>query len=191
LNIITFSEDIVSVEPLRLSPPVLETLQRNLLLFFTGMSRQSSTILRHQRQSTEDNAAVVIDSLHEIKRLAINMAEALPSGKLGDFAALLDQSWYRKKLPAPNISNSFIDECYTMARANGALGGKITGAGGGGFLMLYCPEEHQSRLTKLLEKEGLLKMGFRFERQGAQVVLNNLHSSKRRNTDKEHLALSD
>ncbi len=100
------------------------------------------------------------------------MQACLECGDLDEFARLLDYSWQEKRRLAPGLSTGFIDECYTLALKNGASAGKITGAGGGGFLMLYCHEQTQDAVTKALEERGLKRMNFHFDHQGASVVLN-------------------
>jgi len=172
LNMISFSSEGVTVEPLSISPETLEQLQSRLMLFFTGTSRRSSTILRYQKRESEKQEGVVVHSLHAIKELALSIREALEQGDLQTFGELLDLSWQNKKNLAPNLSNSFIDQCYMAAQKAGAVGGKITGAGGGGFLMLYCPEEYQPQVTHTLEDMGLRRMDFAFDHEGAQVLLN-------------------
>ncbi len=116
---------------------------------------------------------VVLESLHGIKGLAIEMRQALEQGKLDRVGELLDLSWELKKRLAPDITNPFIDECYWLARANGALGGKVTGAGGGGFLLFYCPVARQGRVAETLRARGLVRVDFDFDSSGVQVLLNN------------------
>ncbi len=175
LNVITFRSHGVTVEPLRIDPEVRQTLERRLLLFFTGSSRVSTSILKHQRKSTQDQDDTVLQALHNIKRVACEMQACLEQGDLDKFAQLLDYSWQEKRRLAPGLSNSSIDEWYELARQQGAAGGKITGAGGGGFLLLYCEEQAQERVTQALEAQGLKRMDFLFDRQGATVVLNMAH----------------
>jgi D-glycero-alpha-D-manno-heptose-7-phosphate kinase len=172
LNKITFSNQGVTVEPLNIDPGVQQTLGTRLMLFFTGSSRESTSILKHQRKSTENQDGPVLQALHNIKRVAIEVQACLEKGDLDEFARLLDYSWQEKRRLAPGLSTGFIDECYNLALHNGASAGKITGAGGGGFLLLYCHEPAQERVTSALEERGLKRMNFRFDQQGATVVLN-------------------
>ena len=172
LNRITFSANGVTVEPLKVASEVRATLERRLLLFFTGSSRESTSILKHQRSSTEKRDASVLEALHNIKQVAVDVQACLEAGDLDEFARLLDYSWREKRRLAPNLSTGFIDECYALALECGARGGKITGAGGGGFLLLYCPEEAQNAVTQTLEERGLKRMNFHFDQQGATVILN-------------------
>ena len=171
-NTITFRREGVSVEPLQITPEVRQTLERRLLLFFTGSSRESTSILKHQRKSTQDQDDTVLQALHTIKKVAREVQSCLEQGDLDEFAHLLDFSWREKRRLAPGLSTGFIDECYDLALQQGAAGGKITGAGGGGFLLLYCEEQAQERVTRALEERGLKRMNFRFDQQGATVVLN-------------------
>jgi D-glycero-alpha-D-manno-heptose-7-phosphate kinase len=171
-NTITFRREGVSVEQLQIAPAVRQTLERRLLLFFTGSSRESTSILKHQRKSTQDQDDTVLQALHNIKKVASEMQSCLEQGDLDEFAHLLDYAWREKRRLAPGLSTSFIDECYDLALQQGAAGGKITGAGGGGFLLLYCEELAQERVTRALEERGLKRMNFHFDQQGATVVLN-------------------
>ncbi len=172
LNKITFTRQGVTVEPLRIAPEVRQALERRLLLFFTGTSRESTSILKHQRKSTEEQDGAVLQALHHIKQVAIDVQACLERGDLEEFARLLDYAWQEKRRLAPGLSTGFIDECYSLALHHGAAAGKITGAGGGGFLLLYCREQAQEAVTGALEERGLKRMNFRFDQQGAAVVLN-------------------
>jgi D-glycero-alpha-D-manno-heptose-7-phosphate kinase len=171
-NTITFRNEGVTVEPLQIASEVRESLERRLLLFFTGSSRESTSILKHQRKSTQDQDETVLQALHRIKRIACEVQSCLEQGDLEEFARLLDYSWREKRHLAPGLSTGFIDECYDLALQRGAAGGKITGAGGGGFLLLYCEEQAQESVTRALEERGLKRMNFHFDQQGATVLLN-------------------
>ena len=171
-NTITFTSEGVTVEPLQIAPEVRQTLERRLLLFFTGSSRDSTSILKHQRQSTQEQDETVLQALHNIKHVACEMRACLEQGDLDEFARLLEYSWQEKRRLAPGLSTGFIDDCYDLALQQGATAGKITGAGGGGFLLLYCEEQSQESVTRALEERGLTRMNFHFDQQGATVVLN-------------------
>jgi len=158
LNKITFTSQGVTVEPLKIIPEVRQTLERRLLLFFTGSSRESTSILKHQRKSTEDADGEVLQALHNIKQVAVEVQTCLERGDLDEFARLLHYAWQEKRRLAPGLSTGFIDECYNLAREQGATAGKITGAGGGGFLLLYCPEQAQEAVTQALESRGLKRI---------------------------------
>jgi D-glycero-alpha-D-manno-heptose-7-phosphate kinase len=170
LNCITFSADGVKVEPLQVQGEISQALERRLMLFFTGSSRQSSNILRYQKKKGEEGDERVIQRLTAIKELGAAIRQTLEAGDLDAFGDLMHRSWVQKRALAPNISNDSINEVYELARSNGATGGKITGAGGGGFLMLYCQEAYQDAVTEALEGSGLRRMGFAFDTGGAQVM---------------------
>ncbi|MCZ7570626.1 MAG: hypothetical protein M5U01_18835 [Ardenticatenaceae bacterium] len=176
INVITFDREGVTVEPVRMSDSVLTQLEQSLLLFFTGSTRESSKILHEQKRASEEDQEPVVNALHAIKALAQEVRRRLETGDLDGFGELLHRAWEHKKTLASSITNPFIDRCYDLARRNGAIGGKITGAGGGGFLMLYCPLRHQEAVTAALEREGVVRMDFRFDFRGATVLLNTLRS---------------
>jgi D-glycero-alpha-D-manno-heptose-7-phosphate kinase len=170
LNAITFASTGVTVEPLLVAPDALERLQRRLLLFFTGTARDSATILKAQQRASAQGEAQTLDGLHRIKEAARACRDCLEAGDLDGIGILLHEGWQQKRRLAPGISNQRIDELYDMALANGALGGKITGAGGGGFLLLYCHEARQEALTEALEPRGLRRMDFHFEERGVTTA---------------------
>src|SRR6266566_4972800 len=126
LNKITFSSEGVTVEPLNIAPGVRQMLEQRLMLFYTGSSRESTSILKHQRKSTEERDGTVLQALHNIKQVAGEVQICLERGDLDEFARLLDYSWQEKRRLAPGLSTSFIDELYTLALAKGASAGKIT-----------------------------------------------------------------
>ena len=170
LNCITFSRNGVDVEPLRMPPGACEALEKRLMLFFTGTSRQSSTILRRQTQASQQGDRNTIHRLQALKELGQQVRTVLEQGDLAVFSELLHQSWMEKRRLAEGITNPFLDQCYQTAREHGALGGKVTGAGGGGFLMLYCPEDRQGAVTEALTGLGLQRRAFTFDSQGVQVM---------------------
>jgi D-glycero-alpha-D-manno-heptose-7-phosphate kinase len=172
LNKLTFTAEGTTCEPLQILPQVRQTLEGRLMLFFTGSSRESTSILKHQRKSTEERNDTVLQALHHIKQVAVEMQTCLEQGDLDEFARLMHSAWQEKRRLAPGLSTSLIDDWYDLARAHGAAGGKITGAGGGGFLLLYCAEARQQELTEVLEQQGLKRMNFHFDQQGATVLLN-------------------
>lgn len=174
LNYISFHQaGDATVEPISLPQDVMRELQRNLMLFFTGVSHNSWSILKSQEDSSNKYGGPAIHSLHEIRQLAKSMQDALLAGNLRRFGSQLDDGWKAKRKISDKISNSRIDELYDLARSNGAGGGKITGAGGGGFLLLYCEKEAQEPVRAAFAKEGLREMTFEFDFQGAQVVVND------------------
>ena len=174
LNALTFAAEGVAVEPVRIAPEVLALLERNLLLFFTGATRSANAILRHQTKASADDRGEAVAALHAIKEAARETRRCLERGDLRAYADILAESWEQKKRLAAGISNSRVDELYELARRHGALGGKLAGAGGGGFLMLYCEQEHQPAVTGALERAGLYRMDYHFDRGGAQVLTNAL-----------------
>lgn len=174
LNFITFHEDGTSyVEPIPLRSDCQRQLESSLMLFFTGVAHNSWKLLQEQEQSTKKCTGCTLDSLHEIRKLAHRMRAALANADIWSFGDLLNESWQAKKRISPNISNSLIDEAYELARRNGALGGKIAGAGGGGFLLLLCEDQYQEKVREALSAMKLREMAFAFDSQGAKVVAND------------------
>lgn len=171
-NVFTFTAEGVSVEPLFLSRETVNRLQSNLLLFFTGSSRSTSDILSHQKKASSEEVPAVLEALHTVRAMAVEVRQCLMRGDLERFGELLDRNWTCKKRFSPGVTTRHIDRCYSIARSNGALGGKITGAGGGGFLMVYCEDGARERVTRALEAEGLRRMDYSFEHSGAQVLMN-------------------
>jgi D-glycero-alpha-D-manno-heptose-7-phosphate kinase len=143
------------------------------MLFFTGSSHHSWTILEEQETSTLGTGSRTVDSLHELQKLVEPMKAALLGGELSEFGLLLHKAWEIKKGLSSKISNTRINEMYESALRNGAIGGKITGAGGGGFLLLFCPKQHQQSVRNSLAGMGAREMGFEFDFQGAQVVTDD------------------
>jgi D-glycero-alpha-D-manno-heptose-7-phosphate kinase len=162
----------VEVSALRLSNHTLEELRSSLVLFFTGIQRESFDILSQQQQDTQRGDAQVIDSLHEVKLIGYQIKAALELGDLDRFGLLLDEHWQTKKRRSAKMSSSQIDRWYAAGKEAGALGGKILGAGGGGFLMFYCPSEDRLALRQRMAAEGLLEMNFQFDMEGTKVLMN-------------------
>ena len=160
----------VEAWPLKVSRETRDNLEDNLLLFFTGYSRNASAILQEQDQKSKSNDQEMIENLHFIKDLGLQSQKALESGDLEEFARLMDVHWQRKKLRSGGMSNPKINEWYELARANGALGGKLIGAGGGGFLMFYA--EEKTRLRHAMAKAGLQEVRFRFNFEGTKLVIS-------------------
>jgi len=161
-------DDRVQVSLLRLSSEALSNLEDNLLLFFTGYTRSASQILADQDQRTRSMDQSMIDNLHFVKELGYQSRCALEAGNLRQFAEIMHTHWEHKKRRSGAMSNSSIDEYYELARANGALGGKLIGAGGGGFLMFYT--EDKTRVRRAMLAAGLREVRFRFDFQGTTVV---------------------
>ena len=174
LNYIRFNPDgATQVEALQLDPGVLSALQANLMLFFTGAAHHSWDILADQEESTRLPAGPAVEALHQVKEAGSLMKEALLCGNLEHFGHLLDDAWQAKKRVSQRISNPRIDHFYAVAREHGAVGGKITGAGGGGFLLLYAEPAFQASVRVALQAEGLQEMAFAFDTQGPQVIVND------------------
>jgi D-glycero-alpha-D-manno-heptose-7-phosphate kinase len=172
LNCFEFTEEGVTVTPLKMTGANVRTLEKRLMLFYTGATRQAREILAEQREKSEQRSGRTIEALHQIKALGWQIKDAIEAGRFDDFGAMLHESWQHKKQLASGVSNSFIDEAYAAAQHAGATGGKITGAGGGGFLMLYCAEEHQDAVRVALEALGLRQIRCAFEFEGTRVLLN-------------------
>ncbi len=158
----------VEAWPLKLTEETLFNLEDNLLLFFTGYSRSASNILKEQDVKSKEKNQNMIDNLHFIKELGLKSKDALEKSDLHEFADLMNVHWEHKKQRSSNMSNSHIDEWYNLARKNGALGGKVIGAGGGGFLMFYADDK--ARLRHAMREAGLQEVRFRFDFYGTQVV---------------------
>jgi D-glycero-alpha-D-manno-heptose-7-phosphate kinase len=174
LNYISFHADgTTRVEPLTLDAILMQELQSNLMLFFTGSAHNSWTILREQEDSTRAQRTSTVEALHEVKELGAQMRKALEAGELRRFGELLDQGWQAKRRVSSKISTPRIDHLYEVARCAGAIGGKITGAGGGGFLLVYCERDKQQSVREALSTEGVQEMAFAFDTQGAQVIVND------------------
>jgi len=177
LNTIEFSDEGVYVAPLSLPSGIVSALNRRLLLFNAGQARNSADILGPQRADTAKQAKT-IDALHRMKSLAVEMTQALQAGELDDFGELLDRAWQEKKSLSERVSSSAIDQYYAAARQAGALGGKITGAGGGGFLLLYCPLDCQEEVRETLKKLGLCEMMFDIDFMGTQIANGEWQSAR-------------
>jgi len=162
------SGDVV-VSPLSISASATKELQDSLLLFFTGISRSSRQILQQQKNDTEVLENEVIDSLHVTKELGYRVKASLEQGDINNFGLLLEEHWQNKKRRSGNISNSAIDSWYDVAKNAGATGGKIIGAGGGGFLMLHCQPDVKKSVRMAMNSEGLREMPFEFDYEGAQM----------------------
>ncbi len=167
LRFIEFKPDgTVHSAKLEINEDALRSLNDNLMLFYTGFARSSESILSEQQTKIDDNAML----LKEIKEMALEARKEIESGNLDEIGKMLHKSWRLKKKLAKKISNGQIDDLYETAQRAGALGGKISGAGGGGFLLLYCPYQSQSRVRAALK--ALKELPFRFENDGSKVIFN-------------------
>jgi D-glycero-alpha-D-manno-heptose-7-phosphate kinase len=154
VNFIEFHGDRVTVNSLKLSRDILNELEYNLLLVDTGKVRQSSDIIAHQVDRYERHEQESVHALRELKRLTLQMKDRMLRCEWDDFAHLLDEEWQQKKRMSDRISNPELDDLYALARSEGAVGGKITGAGGGGFMLLWCEFESKHRVSEALRARG-------------------------------------
>jgi D-glycero-alpha-D-manno-heptose-7-phosphate kinase len=161
----------VDVTRLELDVDLVESLEHNILMFYTNEMRDATAILKRQDEATRTKDRVVVRSLREIKDIGLEICESISKGNLRRFGELLDVHWQSKKQLSNGISNPQIDAWYELAKQNGAIGGKISGAGGGGFLMLYC-EENKTRLREAMRSAGLRELKFRFDFEGSKVVFD-------------------
>jgi D-glycero-alpha-D-manno-heptose-7-phosphate kinase len=161
-----FKDDKVIVNPLRIKPIILNELAFNLVLYNTETSRLSSKIIENQKKNILSKNEVTLEATHKLKQQAVMMKEAILKGELNKIGEILDYGWQNKKLMAKGISNPLIDEIYQTAMDNGASGGKISGAGGGGFIFFYCPENTRSKVIAALKKFGGESKRYEFTTQG-------------------------
>jgi D-glycero-alpha-D-manno-heptose-7-phosphate kinase len=161
----------VRVSPLRMSRSTASELESELLLFYTGITRESRAVLESQSRAAVGGKKGTVEGLHKIKQIGIDSRNALESGDLEQFGRLLHEHWITKKAMTPETTTPEIDATYELARKNGATGGKIMGAGGGGFFMFHCSKDRRT-LTEALEKRGLKRMSYRFEYEGAKTVID-------------------
>jgi D-glycero-alpha-D-manno-heptose-7-phosphate kinase len=171
LTCFTFNEDgTVKAEPLKLDMDTLFDLEDNVLLFFTGFSRSAGTLLKEQLVKTKSNDEEMLKNLHYVKELGVKSKRALEDGKPLLFGELMHEHWENKKRRSAGMSNPHIDEWYELARCNGAAGGKLVGAGGGGFLMFYASD--RNKLRHAMRRAGLEEVRFRFDFEGTKIVLS-------------------
>ncbi|MFC1917396.1 GHMP kinase [Chloroflexota bacterium] len=165
LNYIRFSKDEgVSVEPIACRQETKEELARKLLLFYTGVSTQSDIILTEQQKKTPDNLHI----LDKMVELSENLRDALIDNDLTEFGNILHEGWVHKQKLASKITNPIIDEYYEKARSAGAIGGKMLGSAGGGFILIYCEESNQNKVREALS--GLREVSIDFEPEGSRII---------------------
>ena len=165
-NFMEFSKDKVIVNPLRIKQNYVNELQYNLLLYYTGTSRLSSKIIELQSKNVTQKNAISIEAMHRLKEQAILMKEALLTGKLNQIGEILYRSWLYKKQTADGITNPLIDTIFEEALKQGATGGKISGAGGGGFIFFYCPGDTRFKVINKLHEFGGEFRRFQFTHTG-------------------------
>lgn len=168
-NFIEFSKDGVVVNPLRVAQDTLDELHYNLLLCYTGKTRFSSNILQEQTANVVSRQVSVMDGLSELKSLTIDMKRALLTGECRAFGELLNDAWQLKRTLASGITDVRIDEMYAEARRGGAIGGKLLGAGGGGFLLFFVPFTKRDRVREVLDRLGGQTVDFQFEHRGSRA----------------------
>jgi len=166
----TFNKDgSVLAKPLEIARQTIYDLEDNLLLFFTGFSRSASAILKDQNVKSQSNDREMIENLNYVKTLGLRSQKLLESGNLSEFGELMHEHWEHKKRRSGGMSNPKIDEWYQLAINNGAIGGKLVGAGGGGFLMFMAKDRNQ--LRKVLTQSGLEEVRFKFDFEGTKVMM--------------------
>lgn len=162
-------DDSVKVESLKISDDTLFELEDNLMLFFTGFSRKAGKILNDQKIKSENKNKFMIENLNEVKKLGIESKKALEMGDLEVFGEIMNEHWENKKKRSSNITSSTINDWYEIAKQNGAIGGKLVGAGGGGFLMFMARD--RNKLRKALTKAGMQEVRFRFDFEGTKTLI--------------------
>lgn len=165
-NFMEFYADRVIVNPLRIRKSYLNELEFNIVLYYTGTSRLSAIIIEQQKKEFTKKKNKSVEAAHKLKEQAVKMKETILTGKFDDIGKILDFGWYYKKQMAPGITNDMIDEIYETAKTAGATGGKISGAGGGGFIMFYCPGNTRHNVINALEQFGGEVYKFSFTSQG-------------------------
>ncbi|MBL7766579.1 MAG: dehydrogenase [Chitinophagaceae bacterium] len=169
VNFMEFYEDNkVIVNPLRIRSQYIHELENNLLLYYTASSRESATIIKQQQENVHQKKSASIEAMHNLKQQAQQMKEALLKGKLHQIGEILDYGFQQKRMMAANISNSHLDDLYTLAKSAGATGGKISGAGGGGFMIFYCPGNARFAVMEALQKVDGSFMPYSFTKHGLQ-----------------------
>lgn len=161
-----YKNDKVIVNPLRVKEQILNELSNNLVLYYTETSRLSSTIIETQQRNVREGVTRSVDAMHKLKELAVSMKESILKGEIDTIGTLLDQSWQYKKQMAGEISNSRIDAIYETALKAGATGGKISGAGGGGYMFFYCPGNTRYEVVRALARFGGYEQKYEFARHG-------------------------
>lgn len=164
-------EGKVRVRQVRIDPATMEELNRNTLLFYTGQSRDAGEILKHQDTSVKKEESSVIEAMRAIHEIGYKIVEAVESGNVDLFGLLMDEHWTLKRGLSPGISDARLEKIYDIAKQNGALGGKVTGAGGGGFFVLYTNGRH-NQLRRAMRAEGLRELRYRFDIDGSKILVN-------------------
>ena len=166
----------VQVSNANISNQTLDELKRNLLIFYTGKQRENKTILGEQDTATKRSDKQVLESLHYIKEAGHKILEIVESGNITELGIMFDEHWEYKKKMAHGITTPAFDQVYELAKENGAIGGKLSGAGGGGFFTFYC-EDKQTQLRKAMERVNLRELRYDFDFEGTKVLANFLNYS--------------
>lgn len=161
----------VSVRPAQMTQEAIDVLNRNMLMFYTQTSRDANHILAEQTKAAKEDKKEVTDSMYYIKEIGYKILEAAESGNIDDIGRLFDEHWKYKKCISAKMTNPHFDQIYEKAKKSGALGGKISGAGGGGFFTFYVPENH-AKFREVMQGLGLREMRYRFDFEGSKVLLN-------------------
>lgn len=168
-----FNQDgSVHIEPVKIKEEDMMELQNNILLFYLKKERSASYVLEAQNKNCMEGNKDTLDRLHRIKEIGLYTKKILENGNIDEFGELLHKHWLIKKGLSDRITDTYIDEAYDLARKNGALGGKVVGAGGGGFLLVYCPR-NRSNLVSAMKKINLEPMWFSFEHEGAKIIFHS------------------
>lgn len=162
----------VRVDSVGISSHAEAELESNILLFYTGITRDASTILSRIKKDQENKTGQVLETMHKIKEIGYQIRDTLVAGDLTHFGELLDAHWQTKKNLSNSVSNGRIDALYKKAKLSGAMGGKIMGAGGGGFFMFYSDPEKKGKLREAMMKEQMREIRFRFDYEGSKIMLN-------------------
>ena len=163
---------VVTSRKINLEKSILNELNRNLLIFYTGQQRKNNKILKEQDISTKKDKKEVLNSLHYIKDSGYKILEIVQSGNIDDLGIMFKEHWEMKKKLSSGVTNSKIDSIYNIALKNGAIGGKISGAGGGGFFTFYCNKDH-SKLRKAMFDQGLKELNYSFDFDGSKIIANH------------------
>ena len=170
INFLEFLRDgEVIVNPLRFSEGVVNELESSLVVCFSGQSRASDAIIRQQTSGLAAHTADVLEAMHQLRQDAVDMKRAILMGDIPEVAFLLERSWLAKKRTAPGISNAAIEKLEALARASGAIGAKVSGAGGGGFMMFVVPTERRHRLITALAEQGGMAYPVKFTERGTET----------------------
>jgi D-glycero-alpha-D-manno-heptose-7-phosphate kinase len=178
LRILEIKEDgTVTVRSANLDDSTLDDLNMNLLMFYTGIFRSADKILSEQSSGAKEEKKNVVESMHYIKEIGYKILEAIETGNITNVGLLFDEHWKYKKKISTKMSTAWLDQIYEVAKQNGALGGKISGAGGGGFFLFYVERDH-GKLRDAMKKLNLREMRFRFDFEGTKVLVNFMNGVK-------------